>query len=60
MFRQADLVLLNKTDLLPYVDFDVERLTADARKVQPGLEILCVSARTGDNLDSWQAWLDHL
>jgi hydrogenase nickel incorporation protein HypB len=53
-------VVVNKTDLLPYVDFDVDRLAADARKVQPGLEILCVSARTGDNMDAWQTWLDHL
>jgi hydrogenase nickel incorporation protein HypB len=57
MFAAADLVVVNKTDLLPYVDFDVNRLTADARKVQPGLEILSVSARTGENLDAWHAWL---
>ena len=57
MFAAADLVVVNKTDLLPYVDFDMNRLTADARKVQPGLEILSVSARTGENLDAWHAWL---
>ena len=40
MFSAADLIVINKTDLLPYVDFDVERLTRDARKLQPGVEVL--------------------
>ncbi len=57
MFRIADLVLINKTDLLPYVDFDVERLAADARKLNPEVQVVPVSAKTGDNLASWLAWL---
>jgi hydrogenase nickel incorporation protein HypB len=57
MFAAADLVLVNKTDLLPYVDFDVERLTRDARSLNPGLEVLPVSARTGHNFDAWLGWL---
>ena len=40
MFRGADLVLINKIDLLPYVDFDVDRLTGDCRSVRPGVEVL--------------------
>jgi hydrogenase nickel incorporation protein HypB len=60
MFAAADLVLVNKTDLLPYVDFDVDRLAADARKLNPGLELLPVSARSGAGLDAWEAWLAAL
>jgi hydrogenase nickel incorporation protein HypB len=57
MFAAADLVLVNKTDLMPYVDFDVERLTRDARSINPDVEVLPVSAKTGANLDAWLAWL---
>lgn len=57
MFAAADLVVVNKIDLLPYVDFDISRLTEDARKVNPNLEILSVSVRSGENLDAWAAWL---
>ncbi len=57
MFAAADLVVINKTDLLPYVDFDVERLTADARKLNPGVQVVPVSAKTGANMDAWLDWL---
>jgi hydrogenase nickel incorporation protein HypB len=57
MFAAADLVVLNKTDLLPYVDFDTERFAADARTLQPAVQVLPVSARTGENLESWLGWL---
>ena len=57
MFAAADLVVINKTDLLPYVDFDLDRLAADARKLNPGVRVVPVSARTGDNLDAWLTWL---
>lgn len=60
MFAVADLVLINKVDLLPYVDFDIDRLSRDARTLQPGLEILAVSARTGENLQAWHHWLNCL
>lgn len=60
MFSAADLVVLNKTDLLPYVDFDVEALTAHARALRPGVQVLPVSARTGEGLDAWYAWLAEL
>jgi hydrogenase nickel incorporation protein HypB len=57
MFRAADLVIINKTDLLPYVDFDVPRCRAAARAVNPKLEFIEVSATKGDGLDDWYAWL---
>jgi hydrogenase nickel incorporation protein HypB len=60
MFTAADLVVVNKTDLLPYVDFDLDRLCADARRLRPGLEILPVSARTGADFALWQGWLAAL
>jgi hydrogenase nickel incorporation protein HypB len=57
MFRAADLVLLNKIDLLPYVDFDLARATALVREINPGAVVLCVSARSGEGLGAWYAWL---
>jgi hydrogenase nickel incorporation protein HypB len=57
MFRAADLVLLNKIDLLPYVDFDVERAAAGARDANPGVTIMALSARTGEGLAAWYGWL---
>ena len=60
MFAAADLVVVNKTDLLPYVDFDVDRCEADARKVNPRVTWMPLSVRNGDNLDAWYAWLRAL
>jgi hydrogenase nickel incorporation protein HypB len=60
MFAAADLVLVNKTDLLPYVDFDIHRLEHDARTLNPGLEMLSVSARTGENFTAWYAWISGI
>jgi hydrogenase nickel incorporation protein HypB len=57
MFRAAGLMILNKIDLLPHVDFDPERALADARSVNPGIASLSVSARTGEGLDAWYDWL---
>ncbi len=57
MFAAADLVLVNKTDLLPYVDFDLDRCEKDARSLNPGLEWVPVSVRNGVNLDAWYRWL---
>jgi hydrogenase nickel incorporation protein HypB len=57
MFRQADLVLLNKTDLLPYVDFDVREYAAGLRKVSPDALFLQVSATAGDGMQAWFDWL---
>ena len=60
MFSAADLIVINKTDLLPFVDFDVDRLTRDARKLQPGVEVLALSAKSGDRVDRWFGWLKGL
>jgi hydrogenase nickel incorporation protein HypB len=57
MFRAADLLILNKIDLLPYVAFDVERCLDYARQVHPGLPVLCVSSTRGDGLAAWYGWL---
>jgi len=59
MFSTADLVLLNKVDLLPYVDFDTEAFARGVRRVRPGAAVLPVSATRGDGLDRWHAWLRH-
>jgi len=57
MFRTADLMLVNKIDLLPHVDFDVAACVAHARRARPGVEVLEVSATRGDGLDAWYDWL---
>jgi hydrogenase nickel incorporation protein HypB len=57
MFAAADLVVVNKIDLLPYVDFDVDACAARARSVNPGLQVLPLSVKTGAGLENWYAWL---
>jgi hydrogenase nickel incorporation protein HypB len=57
MFRTADLVLVSKTDLLPHLDFDLARCTADLGRISPGATVLPVSARTGDGTARWYDWL---
>jgi hydrogenase nickel incorporation protein HypB len=58
MFAAADMMVVTKTDLLPHLDFDVDRLIANARRVHPGIAVLKVSAKTGDGMDRWLQWLD--
>jgi len=58
MFAAADLMLLNKVDLLPYVDFDVAACMANALTVNPRLQIRTVSARTGEGLQAFYAWIE--
>lgn len=60
MFATADLVVVNKTDLLPYVDFDLDRFAADARKLSHDVEVMALSVRSGENLEAWYAWLDAI
>jgi hydrogenase nickel incorporation protein HypB len=57
MFRGADLVLLTKVDLLPYVDFDTGRHARDLKLISPDTAILPVSATTGEGLPAWYGWL---
>ena len=58
MFGAADLVIINKSDLLPYVDFDVDGFQRRARQINPRTEFLVLSATTGDGLAGWYNWLD--
>ena len=60
MFGVADLVVVNKTDLLPYVDFDLGRLEEQARALSPGVEVLPLSVRTGENVEQWYAFLEDV
>lgn len=57
MFRASRLMLLNKIDLLPHLDFDVARCVELARTVNPDLEVIELSARTGDGFDAWLDWI---
>ena len=57
MFRSVDVVLLNKIDLVPYLDADVDTYIAHVRQVNPTATILPVSARTGTGMDAWFDWL---
>jgi hydrogenase nickel incorporation protein HypB len=57
MFYAAHVMILNKIDLLPYVDFDTERCIGFAKKVNPEIEIISLSASKGDNFFAWTDWL---
>ena len=58
MFAAASVMLLNKVDLLPYLNFDLDACLASARAVNPDIEIMLVSATTGEGMDTWLAWLE--
>jgi hydrogenase nickel incorporation protein HypB len=58
MFRAADVMLLNKIDLLPHLDFDVEKCLEMARRVSPGIRIFKLSAKTGEGMADWYQWLE--
>ena len=57
MFHAADLMILNKIDLLPYLSFDVEKCIEYAHRINPKLEVLKVSATSGEGMQRWLAWL---
>ena len=57
MFHISAALLLNKVDLLPYVDFDLERASRHARVLNECIEVFPVSARSGEGLDAWYDWL---
>jgi hydrogenase nickel incorporation protein HypB len=57
MFRAADVVVVNKMDLLPHLDFDLDRFLANVKSVNPSATIIQASARTGLGIDEWCAWL---
>ncbi len=57
MFAAAGLMLLNKSDLLPHLDFDVEQAIAYAHRVNPGLRVIQTSAKSGEGMEEWLAWI---
>lgn len=60
MFRSADLVIVNKVDLIPHLDYDLELFYANLDKVHPGVAVIETSARTGLGIDAWCDWLSDL
>jgi hydrogenase nickel incorporation protein HypB len=58
MFAAASLMLLNKCDLLPYLAFDVDKALDYARRINPGLEVIRISATRGEGMEEWLAWLE--
>ena len=58
IFATADLMLINKSDLLPHVDFDVAQCIVNARRVNPRIETLTLSARSGEGLGAFLAWIE--
>jgi len=59
MFHAAALMLLNKVDLLPHLSFDVERCVANARRVHPAIEIIEISATSGEGMGDWLRWIER-
>lgn len=59
MFRTAQVVLLNKADLLPHVTCSVERIERDVRRLSPHAPVLALSCKTGQGLDGWLDWVRH-
>jgi len=57
MFRAADLMLLNKCDLLPYLDFDADLAVENARRINPDIRVIRVSATKGDGMNEWLEWV---
>jgi hydrogenase nickel incorporation protein HypB len=57
MFRACELVLVNKVDLLPHLDFDLDKFLYNLDAVHPGVERMPVSAKTGDGIPAWRDWL---
>jgi hydrogenase nickel incorporation protein HypB len=57
MFRKSSILIINKTDLLPYTDCDIELLKKNALSINPDLEIFEISCKTGNGIKRWTAWL---
>ena len=60
MFRACELVVINKLDLLPHVDFDMERFLHHLDAVHPGVETIQLSARTGEGVEEFRSWLERV
>ena len=59
MFSVSDVLLITKTDVLPYFDFDIEACAARAKKLNPDIRIFTVSSKTGEGFDAWERWLSE-
>jgi len=57
MFQVCQVLLINKIDVMPYFDFDVEACIARAKALNPDIKVIPISARTGEGIDEWAAWL---
>lgn len=57
MFSVCDVLLINKIDVLPYFDFDIEACSARAKKLNPDIRIIPICARTGEGMEAWYEWL---
>jgi hydrogenase nickel incorporation protein HypB len=57
MFESSHLCLINKTDLLPYVDFRMDEFLKNSRSINPNLEFITISSKTGDGMDKWNEWI---
>jgi hydrogenase nickel incorporation protein HypB len=57
MFRACELIVVNKVDLLPHLEFDLERLLANIDAVNPAARVIIASARSGEGIDEWCEWL---
>ena len=57
MFRESKVLLINKVDLLPYVDCNLERISEDSLNINPDLTIIQMSCKTGEGLEDWYNWL---
>jgi hydrogenase nickel incorporation protein HypB len=57
MFHESKVLLINKIDLLPYVDCSLDRIREDSLKINPDLRIFQMSCKTGEGLDEWYEWL---
>jgi hydrogenase nickel incorporation protein HypB len=60
MFRTCELVLVNKIDLLPHLEFDLEQLLYNIDQVHPDVDVMTLSARSGEGVGGWRAWLEAL
>ncbi len=60
MFRESRLLILNKIDLLPHVEFDPEKAKREARDINPSIDIIELSCKTGEGLDEWIGWIERL
>jgi len=58
MFRSADLMIITKTDLLPYVEFDMDRCIENANRIKPNIETITLTSKNNNGIDAWYQWLE--